>query len=63
MFISKMLRDLKYDKKIQDSIRALYGKTYKINFVDSITEEVVLLRCRKMTLKRKKSLSKKKFKL
>lgn len=39
MFISKMLRDLKYDKKIQDSIRALYGKTYKINFVDSITEE------------------------
>lgn len=42
MVISEMLRELKYDKKIQDSLKALYGKTYKINFIDDVSEEELI---------------------
>lgn len=39
MVLSKMMMDLNYDKKIHDSIKALYGKSYKISFTDNVTIE------------------------
>ena len=37
--VSNMLRNLKYDREIQDTIKNFYGKTYKINLKDNVTDE------------------------
>ncbi|MBU5486671.1 DNA polymerase III subunit alpha [Clostridium sp. MSJ-8] len=42
IIISTLLRDLKYDKKIQDTIKSIYGTTYKINFIDNVTSEEII---------------------
>ena len=33
--VSNMIKNLKYDREIQDAIKGLYGKTYKVNIVGS----------------------------
>lgn len=42
IIISRMLKDLKYDREIQAAIRSIYGKTYKINFIDDVDAEALL---------------------
>ena len=37
--VSHMLKELNYDKEIQDVLRNMYGKSYTINFIDDITDE------------------------
>ena len=37
--VSHMLKELNYDKEIQDFLRNMYGKSYTINFIDNITDE------------------------
>ena len=37
--VSNMIKNLKYDREIQDAIKGLYGKTYKVNLKDNITNE------------------------
>lgn len=37
--VSGFLKSMKYDKKLNNAIKALYGTTYNINFVDDISSE------------------------
>ncbi len=39
MGVSGFFRAMKYDLKIQEAIKGVYGSTYKINFIDAITPE------------------------
>ncbi len=41
LVVSNTLYDMKYDVKIQDAIKQIYGSTYKINFKDDVTEEEI----------------------
>ncbi len=40
--ISHIFRDLNYHKEIQESVKNLYGKTYKINFIDRVDHEELM---------------------
>lgn len=40
--ISRMLRKLGYDRKIQDAVRNLYGTSYQVNFSDNVNKEELL---------------------
>ena len=42
MVVSKMFKDLKYDRELQVAIRNVYGKVYTINFVDKVTHEELM---------------------
>lgn len=39
MAVSSFLKTMGYDKKVHEVIKELYGSSYKINFVDAITED------------------------
>ena len=40
--ISHIFRDLNYHKEIQEFVKNLYGKTYKINFIDKVDHEELM---------------------
>lgn len=40
--VSRYLRNLEYDRKIRESIKSLYGTSYKINFVDNVSGELLI---------------------
>ncbi|SKA90697.1 DNA polymerase III catalytic subunit, PolC type [Clostridium sp. USBA 49] len=40
--VSNFLKSMKYDKKIKEIIKNLYGTEYKINFIDKISNEELL---------------------
>lgn len=42
MGVSRMLKDLKYDRVIKEEIKRLYGRYYKIVFNDSVSDEELL---------------------
>ena len=42
MVVSKMFKDLKYDRELQVAIRNVYGKVYTINFIDKVTHEELM---------------------
>ncbi|MDP4146587.1 MAG: DNA polymerase III subunit alpha [Bacillota bacterium] len=41
--VSGFLKSMNYDKQIHKTIKALYGTTYNINFVDDLTSEELML--------------------
>ncbi|MBP1745093.1 MAG: polymerase alpha chain [Firmicutes bacterium] len=40
--VSRYLKNLEYDKKIRETIKNLYGTSYKINFVDKVSGELLI---------------------
>ena len=42
IIISTMLKELKYDEEIRNSIKNIYGVSYKINFIDDVDEEELI---------------------
>jgi DNA polymerase-3 subunit alpha (Gram-positive type) len=39
---SSFLKSMDYDKKIHEAIKSLYGTSYKINFVDKVSNEEIM---------------------
>lgn len=42
MLMSKTLKDLRYDRKIQEALKDEYGKTFMINFEDVVTHDEIV---------------------
>lgn len=42
MGVSHIFKDLKYDLEIKEEIKKLYGKSYRINFIDNVSDEELL---------------------